>query len=146
MAQPISDAQTIALDAEAPRSADAGASLQVLLKQVFGRLAEIDPRTPKSSVNYAEDSPNHSALLYGILGGSVMKGVTGFVSGTAGYEDNARATLPMTDDILNYVELGLTGTVTVNTVGFTAGRLPLATVLTASGVITTVTDKSRIKR
>lgn len=48
--------------------------------------------------------------------------------------------LTLTDDSTNYVEIDGTGVASFNTTGFTSGRIPVATVVTVSGDITTVTD------
>lgn len=47
----------------------------------------------------------------------------------------------LADDDVNYVEVDGSGVVTDNIVGFTAGKIPLYEVTTASGVITLATDK-----
>lgn len=59
--------------------------------------------------------------------------------------DNAVArvdagTVSLTDDATNYIEVTTAGVVSANTTGFTAGRIPLFTVTTASGAITAVQD------
>lgn len=51
------------------------------------------------------------------------------------------STLALTDDATNYVEVDSAGTVSANTSAFTTGRVPLAEVVTASGDISSVTDK-----
>jgi hypothetical protein len=53
----------------------------------------------------------------------------------------AAGTITLTDDATNYVLLNTSGVVAKNTTGFIAGCLPMATVVTASGAISTVTDK-----
>lgn len=54
----------------------------------------------------------------------------------------AAGTVSLADDDTNYVEASLTdGTVSANTAGFTAGKLPLYEVVTSSGEIGTVTDR-----
>ncbi|KKL28475.1 hypothetical protein LCGC14_2374740, partial [marine sediment metagenome] len=60
--------------------------------------------------------------------------------------DNAVATtspanLLLTDNATNFVEVDSAGAVTANTSAFTAGRVPLAEVVTVSADITGVTDK-----
>lgn len=54
---------------------------------------------------------------------------------------NVSATsLSATDNTTNYVEVDAAGLVSINAVGFTAGKLPLATVVAVSNAITTVDD------
>ncbi len=48
-------------------------------------------------------------------------------------------TLALTDSTTNYVEVNSAGVVSANVVGFTADRIPLATVVTAGGDITSLT-------
>lgn len=56
--------------------------------------------------------------------------------------DTAAGTVALADDTTNYIEVDpATGTVSDNAVGFTAGKIPLYTAVTAAGAITTVTDK-----
>ena len=49
--------------------------------------------------------------------------------------------LAVTDAATNFVEVNSAGTVSTNTTSFTAGRIPLATVVAAGGVITAINDK-----
>ena len=49
-------------------------------------------------------------------------------------------TVALTDDTVNYVERTEDGMVSANASGFTAGRIPMAQVTTASGAITDVAD------
>lgn len=51
------------------------------------------------------------------------------------------SSIVLTDDATNFVEINSTGTVSSNTSGFTSGRIPLGTVVTSSGAITTVNDR-----
>lgn len=45
------------------------------------------------------------------------------------------------DASTNYIEIDDTGTISINQAAFTPGLLPLATVVTAGGVVTAITDK-----
>lgn len=47
----------------------------------------------------------------------------------------------LTDNTTNYIEVDGAGVVSFNTSGFTMGSVPLATVVTLAGVITTITDE-----
>jgi len=49
--------------------------------------------------------------------------------------------LAVADDATNFIEVDSAGSVTANAVGFTTGRIPLATVVTATGAITSINDK-----
>lgn len=50
-------------------------------------------------------------------------------------------TVTVADDATSYVEIDSAGAATSNTSGFTSGRIPLATVVSSGGNVTTVTDK-----
>jgi len=60
--------------------------------------------------------------------------------GTGAPVDVSASTLTVADDDTSYVECNSSGTVSDNTTGFTAGSLPLATVIAAGGDISSVTD------
>ncbi|MFX1499403.1 MAG: hypothetical protein ACFFDH_00405 [Promethearchaeota archaeon] len=53
----------------------------------------------------------------------------------------AASTVTLTDNTTNYVEVSMSGTVSKNTTGFTEGNIPLFSVVTAAGVISSTTDK-----
>lgn len=52
----------------------------------------------------------------------------------------AAGTVDLADNTTNYIEVTTAGAVSANTTGFTAGRIPLFTVTTASGEITVIQD------
>ncbi len=84
--------------------------------------------------NCAENSASHSALNFAYKAGRIMDGITP--------RDVAAGTVALTNTATNYIEITpSTGAVSANTTGFTAGRIPLFTAVTAGGAITTVTDK-----
>jgi hypothetical protein len=84
--------------------------------------------------NYAENAAVHSGLDFAYKSGAVRQGQT--VSATVA------GTVTLADDDTSYIEVDpATGTVSDNVTGFTIGKIPLFTVVTASGSITTVTDK-----
>jgi hypothetical protein len=57
----------------------------------------------------------------------------------------ADGTVALTASNTNYVELdAVSGTVSRNTVGFTAGRIPMAQVVTGGSTITSITDKRAV--
>jgi len=83
---------------------------------------------------YAEDAANHSGLDYAYLAGAVRD--------DNAVSDTAAGTVTLADDDTSYVEVDpATGVVSDNVTGFTAGSIPLAEVVTASGAITAVTDR-----
>jgi hypothetical protein len=83
---------------------------------------------------YAERSAAHSGLNFGYYGGLVHN--DNVVTSTSD------GTVALTNATTNYVEVNVsTGAVTANTSGFTSGRIPLFTVVTSGGAISTVTDK-----
>jgi hypothetical protein len=49
-------------------------------------------------------------------------------------------TVALTDDDTNYIEVTKAGVVSANTVGYTSGSIPLYTVVTSGGTITSVQD------
>lgn len=69
----------------------------------------------------------------------------GYKAGTVRFDNTITSvlagTVSLTDDATNYVEVDSAGTVSRNTTGFTSGRVPIRTVVTASGVQGTSTDK-----
>jgi hypothetical protein len=52
----------------------------------------------------------------------------------------AANTVVLTDDDTNYIEVTKAGVVSANTVGYTSGSIPLYTVVTSGGTITSVQD------
>ena len=52
----------------------------------------------------------------------------------------AGGTITVADDTTSYIEVNGSGTVSTNTTGYTVDRFPIATVVAASGDITSVTD------
>jgi hypothetical protein len=98
------------------------------------RLEEIEEETDQWGAYYAEDPDNHSGLNFYYKAGKVRNDAT--------ITDTAAGSVALTDDTTNYVEVDpSTGTVSDNTTGFTSGKIPLFQVVTASGSISTVTDK-----
>jgi len=85
------------------------------------------------SNNFAENSASHSGLNFYYLNGRLMDGIT--------LREISGNFVTLTDDTTNYVEVSTAGTVSANTTSFTAGSIPLFTVITSSGSISTVNDK-----
>lgn len=82
----------------------------------------------------AQDTGSTSGLNYYWLAGRINTMAAGPISIAANH-------IALSDGATNYVECDAAGTVSKNTLGFTAGRIPMAVVTTASGAITGVTDK-----
>jgi hypothetical protein len=74
-----------------------------------------------------------TGLTWGYLGGPMLvDGVFSFI---------ANGTLALTNAATNYVEATRAGVVSINTTGFTAGRIPLYEVVTSGGLVTSYTDR-----
>jgi hypothetical protein len=81
-----------------------------------------------------EDPATTTGLTWGYQAGNLRVNNT-IVSVSAG-------TLSLTDDVTNYVEIDLAGSVSKNTIGFTSGRFALRKVVTASGVQTSTDQRT----
>jgi hypothetical protein len=75
-----------------------------------------------------------TGLTFGFYGGTIL------VDGTITVINDATVG-PLTANTTNYIEASRSGSLFVNTTGFTAGRYPLFEVITATSSITTVTDR-----
>jgi hypothetical protein len=100
-------------------------------------LAEVytDHSTTKAlAETFDENSATTTGLVWGYKGGLFrLDAVVTTV---------AAGTIALTDDVTNYLEIDPDdGLVKKNTTSFTSGRIPIRTVLTASGSQTTNTDK-----
>ena len=73
-----------------------------------------------------------TGLTWGWYGGSIL------IAGTP--SAIANGTTALTASTTNYVEATTTGTVSKNTSAFTAGRIPLYTIITGSASVTSYTD------
>lgn len=96
-------------------------------------LAHAQAHSTGDHTDLAEDSASHSGLDYGYKAGKIRVGV--------GYVEVAASTVTLADDDTNYVECSDAGVVSANTTSFTAGSIPMAIVVTASGEIDTVTEQ-----
>lgn len=86
--------------------------------------------------DFVQNSATTTGLTYGYKAGVIrIDNVTTAV---------AAGTIALTNTATNYVEVTGSGVVSTNTTGFTAGRFPMATIVTSGGVITSVTDKRGI--
>lgn len=102
-------------------------------------------------------APNTNAEVYANLNFSAtapagLFGVKSSVGLTLGYFGGlmrvngvlttvADGALTLANAATNYVEVAPDGSITSNTTGFTAGRTPLYTIVTAGSVMTTITDQ-----
>jgi hypothetical protein len=101
--------------------------------QAADRLEAIEQDLDPFAGFYGQDLP-HSGLNFKYRAGKVRN--------DSAITDTTAGQVALTDDQTNYVEVDpSTGTVSANTTGFTSGKIPLYQVVTASGAITTVTDK-----
>lgn len=82
---------------------------------------------------WAADRPNIAGLTYAYKGGTVLSGGV--------YSLVAAGTIALTDNATNYVERTPGGTVSKNTSGFSATKIPMAKVTTVSGAITAIVDQ-----
>ncbi len=79
-------------------------------------------------VDFGNNSATTTGLTYGYTGGNIRSGTT-VTTVSAG-------TLTLSASATNYVEVSSAGVVSKNTVGFTAGSYPMATVTTDGSGIT----------
>lgn len=84
--------------------------------------------------SFAQNRATTTGLTFGYYGGLIPNGSSGWTTINNG-------TVALTNNATNYVEMTTAGAVSANTSGFTAGRIPLYTVVTSAGAITTVTPR-----
>lgn len=82
---------------------------------------------------FSQDGDTTTGLTFGYKEGRLFNAGT-LVTVSA-------STIALTNNTTNYVEVSAAGVVSVNTSGFTAGRIPLYQILTSGGAIVTVTNK-----
>jgi hypothetical protein len=75
-----------------------------------------------------------TALTWGYYGGR-------FRNSSGVYSTIANATLALTASNTNYIEVTVDGVVSANTSAFTAGRIPLYTVVAGASSVTSYTDE-----
>ncbi len=92
--------------------------------------AMFDALSPASL--FGRRASTSSGLTWGFYGGTL------FVDGVA--TQIANGTVALTNAATNYIEATRAGVVSANTTGFTAGRMPLYTAVTAGSVVTSYTD------
>jgi len=86
---------------------------------------------------HAVDEIGVTGTTLAVFGGNVLSG--GAITALAN-----QTSIALSDNATNYVEinpsdLGTASGVTVNTTAFTAGRIPIATIVCASGAVTSIT-------
>ncbi len=88
---------------------------------------------PAGLADFAQDTGTTTGLTFGYQAGSIRNdnAVTSVSAGT----------VTLTDATTNYVECSGAGTVSTNTTGFASGSVPLFTVVTSGGAISSVTDE-----
>lgn len=92
--------------------------------------AMFDAASP--SMLFGRRASTTTALTWGYYGGYMR--VDGVLTAIA------NGTVSLTGSTTNYVEVNRSGTVSANTTGFTAGRIPLYSIVTGSSTITSYTD------
>jgi hypothetical protein len=100
---------------------------------VAARLEDIELNVDTAGKDYKQDLSTTTGLVFGYFGGSVRHGNV--------ITDTATGTTTLADDDTSFIEVDAAGVVTDNITGFTVDQIPLYTVVTASGVITSVIDE-----
>ena len=81
---------------------------------------------------FSNNPATTTGLTYGYFGGKIYSNGANIVI--------AKGTIALTASVTNYVQRTAAGVVSVNSTGFTAGLIPMATVVTGASAITTITD------
>lgn len=119
-------------DGTSARAWAAGDSVDLRLERAG--VQESEDRTAQGNGHAFGNKPSTTAALnYGYYGGVVVSG--------GAFTTIADGTVAMTSSSTNYVERTAAGAVSANTSGFTAGRLPMAIVVTDGSKITSITDR-----
>jgi hypothetical protein len=133
-----SEAVRTAIDQDNRMTEEAGVSMSSIIEEIRSLIdassvgstatgAEIDAAAKNASL-FAKDGDTTNGLTFGFKAGRFMNG-NSIIDVSAG-------TLALTDNTTNYVEVTSAGVVSVNTSGFTTGRLPLYQITTSGGAIT----------
>lgn len=101
-------------------------TIQTALATIESELATVE--------GFSQNISTTTGLDYGYKAGIIQLHNGTIVSVAAG-------TVTLTNSTTNYVEVNAAGTVSANTSGFTSTSLPLATIVTSGGTISTVTNK-----
>ena len=102
------------------------------LDRLDASLAQASPYAPDNVQNLNANGVL-TGLTFGYLAGELRAGNS--------IVTTARGTVALTGSATNYVELDPAGTVSVNTSGFTPGRIPLHEVVCNATDMTTITDR-----
>lgn len=112
------------------QSINASASPEVQMNENFYAAAP--------SAFLGKDAPNTTGLTWAFLGGRFFNG--------SSMQNRPNSAVALVSSATNYVEMSNPGSVTVNTVGFTAGQRPIYAVVTNSSAVASggITDHRRI--
>ena len=94
--------------------------------------AMFDAASP--SMTFGRRASTTSALTWGYYGGR-------FRDSTGTRSNIANATIALTASATNYIEVTVAGVVSSNTTAFTAGRIPLYSVVTGTATVTSYVDE-----
>jgi hypothetical protein len=100
---------------------------------VAARLEDIEDTNDTAGSDYKHDPTTTTGLTFGYHAGKVRNDNT--------VTTTAAGTTVLADNDVSFVEVDSAGVVSDNITGFTAGRVPLYEVTTASGAITVITDR-----
>ena len=92
----------------------------------------IDAATGGAPTAFSNQAATTTGLTFGYFGGNVYSNGANIVI--------AAGTVALTASATNYVQRTAAGIVSVNTTGFTAGLIPMATVVTGASTITSIAD------
>lgn len=84
------------------------------------------------AAQFANNAGTTTGLTYGYFGGRIYSNGANITI--------ANGTIALTASATNYVQRTAAGVISVNTTGYTAGLIPMATVVTGTESITTITD------
>lgn len=143
MSQQLTNTQIAILNSQSPRLVAAGLDLGTKLDEVLQDLqaggwaveadaADIDSLAAGGG-HFTWDQDSSAGLNFAYKAGRFHNGLAVVNVGAS--------SITLSPSTTNYIEVDRAGTVSKNTSGFTSGRLPLFTVVTGTGSISTVTVK-----
>ena len=115
--------------------ASSASNLSLLVQSQSGKEATANALWNSMSQSALFSRYSSSGLIWFYYGGTMI--VDGVVTQIA---NNTTTGVTLTASATNYIEADRSGTVTKNTTGFTAGRIPLYTAVTNATTITSYTD------
>lgn len=95
-------------------------------------LSILDSAAGGAPTAFSNNAATTSGLTFGYFGGNIYSNGANIVI--------ASGTVALTASATNYVQRTAAGIVSVNTTGFTAGLIPMATVVAGASTITSITD------